>query len=709
MFISIRDKLLALVVIAMAAAVGLNALLIASSYKLHTLESAQDSALALGRGLQLRLQGALRAEQPISELPGLDEQCDLARHGDQRFALVMLQDMGGKVLCESVADGIDSTSLGITEPHHATEPYNLTTVTPENAERVLQTLLPLRDAFDEQVGVIRVAIAESSIDGSLRRLYARSAAFAGLMIAAAAGLLMLLVGRVLTAPLQRLTNAMRQFASDGLAATPQLPVKGRGEVAELTSAFNQMIQRLDEAEQRARRDASALATLAHYDALTELPNRASFLEQGARRISRARESGETLALLFIDLDRFKLINDSYGHGVGDEVLKFVSQRLQRSARAHDLTARLSGDEFVILLREVTKVDFVGAVCRRILEAVDEPIVFRGHNLSLTVSIGISLFPQDGDDLESLLSFADVAMYQAKQSGRNAYRFFSKEMNTRYEEYVHLENRLRRALGNDEIEVHLQPKFNTADGKLAGFEALARWEPAGVGRVSPARFIEVAEDSGLIIHLGHQIVRKSCHAAKRLQDAGYRLPLAFNVSMLELLQRDFVERVTRIIEESGVEPALLEIELTENVFVRRDAEELEALDLLSKSGIGISIDDFGKGYSSLSRLQSYPVNRLKIDRSFTSHLDDDNRTQAVVASIINLGHNLGLKVLAEGVERVDQLKTLRDLGCDEVQGFLFHPAMPLTTIEQMLAGDHHQLDHGALIARLERKTSGMVTS
>jgi diguanylate cyclase (GGDEF)-like protein/PAS domain S-box-containing protein len=419
--------------------------------------------------------------------------------------------------------------------------------------------------------------------------------------------------------------------------------------------------------------------LATRDALTGLPNRVLLhdrLEQGIVNCARNRAG---FAFMFIDLDRFKTINDSLGHDVGDELLKAVASRLAACVRASDTVARLGGDEFAVILENLRGTDDEGAqqVAEKMIAAMAEPMIIGAHHLNTSCSIGISLYPADGRDSATLMKHADVAMYFAKEKGRNNYRFFSAEMNQRAQERLSIENYLRLALRRGELVLHYQPRIRMADGALTGVEALVRWSHPRRGLLDPGKFIDVAEDSGLIVPIGEWVLESACRQLREWQAVlGKGFRISVNLSVGQLTDADRLYRaVEGAVRGSGIDPAALELELTESILMQNLGEKAALLDRLGALGVGISIDDFGTGYSSLSYLKRLPVDAIKIDSSFVRDLELDANDEAIVRAIIAMAHSLKLSVVAEGVETQAQFESLRALGCDEYQGFFASPALP----------------------------------
>jgi len=424
--------------------------------------------------------------------------------------------------------------------------------------------------------------------------------------------------------------------------------------------------------------------LAYHDALTNLPNRLLFKDRLTVALSHANREGSSLAVLFLDLDRFKVINDSLGHNIGDQLLQAVAARLQTCVRESDTVARLGGDEFTVLLPHLHRSDDAVPVAQKIIEAIRHPFHIEGREFFSTTSIGISLFPEDGTDAETLIKNADTAMYQAKEVGRDNYQLFNAHVNAKALQRIALEHGLRKALTNEEMAVHYQPIFDMRSGRITGMEALLRWTHPHLGAVPPATFIPLAEATGVMIPIGTWALGEACRQAKEWHDAGFTsLTLAVNLSVTQLQQVDLVERVAEILEESGFPSHMLELEITESSAMHSPEQSVRMLFELKKLGLRISLDDFGTGHSSLSYLKRFPIDTLKIDQSFVHDITTDPDTAAIVTAIIAMAHSLRLKVIAEGVEFNEQANFLRVHGCDQMQGFLITPPVPASEFLQLV--------------------------
>ena len=423
---------------------------------------------------------------------------------------------------------------------------------------------------------------------------------------------------------------------------------------------------------------------AHYDFLTDLPNRTTFRDRLTVALAQATRNRKMLAILFVDLDRFKTIVDTLGHTIGDLVLRGVAERLGASLEEGDTLARMGGDEFVILLPLINRADRAVRVAQRILEAIKPPFHFDRNELHITMSIGITLYPYDGEDADTLLKNADTALYRAKEQGRNNYQLYTPAMNARAFERLALENSLRKAVERKEFLVYFQPQVDLKTGAIVGTEALLRWQHQDLGIVYPSEFISMAEETGLITQLGDWVLRTSCTQNKAWQKAGFApMSVAVNLSARQFQQQDLVESVARILKETGLDPQWLEIEITESVAMQNADYTNVLLRGLKEMGVRVALDDFGTGYSSLSYLKKFPIDTLKIDQSFVRDLTKDPNDAAIANAVIVLAHSLKLKVIAEGVETKEQESFLRQHQCDILQGFLFSVPLPATSLETLL--------------------------
>lgn len=427
-----------------------------------------------------------------------------------------------------------------------------------------------------------------------------------------------------------------------------------------------------------------MAHLAQHDFLTNLPNRLLLNDRIAQAITLAKRNNKQVAILFLDLDNFKHINDSLGHAIGDKLLQSVTQRLKRCVRSSDTVSRQGGDEFVILLSVGNSSIDTALTADKILSELSMPHAFDGSELHITTSIGISIYPEDGNDAETLIKNADTAMYHAKENGRNNYQFFRNDMNTRAMERILIETNLRHALDRQEFTLLFQPKINLNSGEITGVEALLRWNQSEWGEISPDIFVPIAEDCGLIVTIGHWVLLEACKQAKHWVDAGLpALVIAVNISAMEFHKKDFVDGVRTILKNTGLEARYLELEITESVLMSNAESSKSLLYELKDIGVRLAVDDFGTGYSSLSYLKQFPLDVLKIDQSFVNDIGSTGDSETIICAIISMGNSLKLRVIAEGVENAMQLEFLKIQHCEEGQGYLFSRPLTATNFSTLL--------------------------
>lgn len=426
---------------------------------------------------------------------------------------------------------------------------------------------------------------------------------------------------------------------------------------------------------------SRIEHLAHHDPLTGLPNRTLLRDRFRQTRAHANRQKSMVGMLYLDLDHFKNINDTLGHPAGDQLLLEAAQRLHECVRDNDTVSRIGGDEFVVLLSDVNSPDNMAEVSQKVLIALAKTFDIQQNSYNLSCSIGISIYPNDGDDFDSLLQKADTALYQAKNSGRNNYQFFTEIMNRKIARRMQLEGQMRLGLDQGQFFLVYQPQFALRTGRILGAEALLRWQHPSLGHVSPAEFIEVAEDSGFIIELGHFVMRQACRQAKMWMDGGQSLRIAVNVSYAQFMRNNLLQLVQSCLDETGLPPQYLELELTESILAAEPEKVLSVVKVLQVQGVRFSIDDFGTGYSSLSYLKRFAVDKLKIDQSFVRDVPGDPDDEAIVGAIINLARSLKIKCIAEGVETQAQAAFLMQLNCDEVQGYLFAKPLSAQELEQ----------------------------
>jgi diguanylate cyclase (GGDEF)-like protein len=470
-------------------------------------------------------------------------------------------------------------------------------------------------------------------------------------------------------------QAMRLGAADFILKPVTTPVIYEESIIRALATSAVALEQQETQEKLLEKE-SRLHHLAYYDALTNLPNRVLFHDRLQQMMIKARRTGKQVALLFLDLDRFQQINKTLGHDVGDRLLQEVAERLRNYIRKSDTVVRLGGDEFALIIDDIKNHKDVSRLARKVLELLAKVTMVDSYELYITSSIGISLFPEDSEEAEGLMRCAETAMYRAKESGKNNYQFYTADMNTRALELLLLETGLRKALENHEFVVHYQPQFDLSSRRLIGMEALLRWRHPARGMISPADFIPLAEETGLIVPIGEWVMKEACAQNKAWQDAGYQqVKVAVNMSGLQFRQESIAKTVARVLAETKLAPQYMELEVTESMIMGNAEATIATLNELKQMGVRLSIDDFGTGYSSLSYLKLFPIDNLKIDRSFIKNINYDENDAMIADSIIALAHSMNLSVIAEGVEEEAQLQLLQEKNCDAVQGFFTGRPVP----------------------------------
>ena len=535
------------------------------------------------------------------------------------------------------------------------------------------------------VGAVVVTVPISAVARPAGEILRRQILIAAVALIVFLPLVAFIVGKAL-GPVRKLTEAARLASSRKLDL--RIEVNTGDELEVLANAFNRMFARLEASMKRVHR-------LAYVDMVTELPNRERFRKEVERVAKEAGEHDYEGAVLFLDLDRFKRVNDSLGIGEGDRLLEAVGRRLREAARGWDLAngdlgagpsmvARLGGDEFTLMMPRLRDPADAARLGRRIIDAVRRPFEVSGHQVFLGVSVGVSIFPRDGGDPETLLRHADLAMASAKRSGGNTCEYFESSMNQSAFERLVLENELREAVREDQLVVFYQPKVGMGDGSLAGAEALVRWRHPTAGLLSPGAFIQAAEECGLIGDIGDWVLRRACREAKAMLDRGLSVPMAVNVSAMQFENEGFAQTVLEALQDSGLPPELLELELTESTAMRDPERVIKQIEPLREIGVTFAIDDFGTGHSSLSYLTRMPFDVFKIDQSFVRDMCKDTHARIVVETILAMARSLKLKTVAEGVETTAQYQALSELGATLAQGYLFGRPMPAEELERFAA-------------------------
>lgn len=550
-------------------------------------------------------------------------------------------------------------------------------VAPVYSQPSAESPFQLQEARRERLGDVAVVMSKAALSQMTRDIFianmTSSFSFALLILI----LIRFLTGRM-TRPLNQLSASMA--SAEAGESNVRAVLSGPKDIADMAHAFNSMMAALEDRIAAVGHAERRIRHLAYNDTLTELPNRMQFMDILNQTIDRARDKGQMFALLFLDLNRFKNVNDTLGHDAGDRLLIAAGRRIRHCVHAGDSVARFGGDEFTVLLEDMTSAAADSVASQKICLALAAPFEIDGHDIYVSASIGISVYPADGMDGNTLLKHADSAMYRAKKNS-SGYEFYESGMEATISEHVKMEGALRRAEGRNELLVYYQPKAVLATGVMSGMEALVRWKHPEFGLVSPDRFIPLAEETGLIVSIGAWVLRTACAQAKIWADAGMPLAVAVNLSGVQLRQRNFVDSVRAVLAETGLDPAHLELEITESVLMEQAKEALSTLHQLKEIGVQLAIDDFGTGYSSLSYLKRFPVDTLKIDRSFVCDMTTDPDDAALVTGIIALAHSLRLKVVAEGVETAEQRDFLARCDCDFIQGYLLSQPVPPEVFER----------------------------
>jgi diguanylate cyclase (GGDEF)-like protein len=545
-------------------------------------------------------------------------------------------------------------------------------------------------------------LVRGSVDGVYRQL--------GLYLALALPTMLALLGlsylvlsrlqRFVTDPIMALAAVSEQISRQGDYSL-RAAVSPAADIGTLALTFNGMLERIQKRERELETEINErkrievkLDRLAHYDPVTQLNNRLFFNERLESVIARSRKFDERTILMFIDLDNFKSVNDTLGHDIGDELLRLVSRRLSETLRFGDVISRIGGDEFGIILENVGHVGVASMLAEKCLAKLADPICIHGHDIHIGASIGISVYPDDADDMHALLKYADTAMYYAKNGGKNAWRTFTPSMQDDARRRFQLDNSLRRALERGEFVLHYQPQVDLQSGAIVAVEALIRWVHPELGLVSPNDFIPVAEDSGVIVPIGEWVLREACRDLKRWRDLGHRVGVAVNLSGRQLQEEGLVAAVLATLREAAVEPSWIELELTESMLMEASADIVERLHRLADAGIQLAIDDFGTGYSSMSYLKTFPVHALKVDRSFVRGLPHSAEDAAITRAIIAMTRSLKMDIVAEGIETPEQGDFLRANGCDKGQGFLYGRPCPAAEIGRLLANPGPHRRHAA---------------
>ena len=518
---------------------------------------------------------------------------------------------------------------------------------------------------------------------------------AALLAMLTANILLRRLNQSILQPINALSTLMAQISDENDYSARAAP-SDIAELNTLADGFNGMLGHIQQRDIERKEAENKNLRLAYFDSLTGLPNRQSFLERLGREVRIAEREGTRLAILFMDLDGFKGVNDSMGHNTGDLILQWAADRLQQGIRPYDMVvranvgesevelARLGGDEFTALIPRIVKPEDALMVAHRIRELMRRPFLLEGRELVLTASIGIAVYPEDGEDASSLLKHADTAMYHAKDKGRDNCQFYSASLTQRVQHRLNLENSLRHALARNEFSLVYQPQFDLIRGSIQSVEALIRWNHPEQGVISPMDFIPLAEENGLIVPIGEWVLRTACTDAARWRHEGHALRVAVNLSPMQFKDPELVRMVLDIVGQTGLPPELLELEITEGAVMEDSGATLATLEALSLQRVQIALDDFGTGYSSMSYLKRMPLNNLKVDQSFVKGLPHDRDNRAIVRAILSMARNMGFSVTAEGVETLEQAEALKQMSCDILQGYYFSRPVPAADIPGLLS-------------------------
>lgn len=521
-----------------------------------------------------------------------------------------------------------------------------------------------------------------------------------LAVLAVANLVLSRLQRFITDPILALSKVSEQISRLGDYSI-RAQLTSSSEIGLLARAFNAMLDRIERRETELEAEIAErkrvefkLDRLAHFDNVTGLHNRHFFNERLESVIIRSEQFNERTVLMFIDLDNFKSVNDTLGHDVGDELLRMVSQRLGETLRFDDVICRIGGDEFAIILENVKQTSVASMIAEKCLAALAQPIAIGGNEIHIGASIGISIYPDDAASTHELLKYADTAMYYAKNGGKNGYRMFSPSMQDDARKRFTIDNNLRRALERNEFMLHYQPQVDLQSGQITGVEALVRWMHPDLGIISPAEFIPVAEDTGLIVPIGEWVLREACRDTKEWHDEGFELRVAVNLSGRQLKEDGFVNSVLDIVRQAQLAPSFVELELTESMLMDASPNVLEKLHAIKAAGIQFAIDDFGTGYSSMSYLKTFPVSCLKVDRSFVRDLPHNAEDAAITKAIIAMAKSLKMEIVAEGIETFEQGEFLRSNGCHKSQGYYYSKPLPAAQLRELLRQRRAEADRAS---------------
>ena len=688
----IRIKLLIAVAIACLTVLGLTTAAVLVLYR-----TIEDAAELEARNLAMGV--AIEGASKGPALQAYVQSLDLLYRRD-----LFILDRDHRTLADIVPDEIGSLyqqdrGREIEETMRDGVPRKFIEVSPQHPKGAALMAVPLRKTEDPTSPIVGTVVLEyTSIEQQLLRADAWGLYIVGLigfMTVIAVGVFGYQAASRVAKGIQRVSAGVLAFAAGDVSV--RINSFSSDEVGDLTTAFNKMADDLDMSRRElmleaelAREAAKHAETLANTDMLTGLSNRAHLSTLMAQVLEHAQSLGHGVGVLFMDIDRFKNINDTLGHEAGDFVLRSVAEQLEKCLGPHEFVGRLGGDEFLIVVDEVASPTALADVARRILAAVAHSIFVDGQEIRTTGSIGISAYPGDGQDQQTLKKNADIALYRAKEEGRNGYAFYSSDLNPHSIERLAFESELRRALEQGQLSVHYQPKVAPDTRRIRGVEALVRWQHPSMGSISPARFIPVAEETGLIVQLGRWVLEQACRQQVAWKRSGLAdVSMAVNLSTRQFSDADLLPDISRIITETGIDPQQLELEITESLLMNNEALGTDLLRQLKALGLQLAVDDFGTGYSSLASLKRFPIDTLKIDKAFVRDLEGNGEDQAIVQAIISMAKSLDLKIVAEGVETEAQWEFLRDRGCDDIQGYHFSRPVPATELAKLLGSSAGQ--------------------
>jgi diguanylate cyclase (GGDEF)-like protein len=604
--------------------------------------------------------------------------------------IAVIYDTKGDVLASYIRHGIDKNISGLHMSEKDHDDID-TDIHQHKDDSLLNNKIHINQEIEFEGKTIGTLFIEADISGLYSNIinyliYTTIVALAGLTLAS---LLLLKLRKSITGPLQNLSSMM-----DTVILKNDYSVRVHDttddEIGILSRGFNEMLAHIQMNDEKLAYELSErykaeehLDKLAYYDVTTDLPNRHFFHEHLERAVEHAITSKQKMALLFLDLDNFKIVNDTLGHKTGDMLLKQASARLSNVLRQNDYICRIGGDEFAIILEKVKQIEDISIVSEKCIEALSNPFVFDSNSFFIGVSIGISICPEDAAAANDLLVNADMAMYEAKLRGKNNYQYFNKEMNDNHSRKFQLESDLRHAITEGQMELYYQPQVDANNGKLIGIEALMRWNHPQKGMVNPDEFIPIAEETGLILPLGEWLINTACQHSNHVIESGLKdISIAINISGIQIRESSFIDTVRNALKMSSVKPGYLEFELTESILMDDSDLVIDKVKQLNNLGVNVAIDDFGTGFSSMSYLKSFPINKLKIDKSFISGLPQSSEDMAITRAIIAMAHGMNIKVVAEGVEHDDQVDFLCEHDCDIFQGYYYARPMPLEELLEL---------------------------